>query len=126
MPTSPRIEKARALVRRIRDALDDAELGKVMATIDARDVESGARHGIVVVSPPKLTAPTFRYVELEWELHVIAGPATDYLAAWARIDTIIQALIDADVELTDAEPGQFQPHRGEPLWAYTATLTESD
>jgi hypothetical protein len=125
--TAPRIESAHGLVAEIREALDASDLQAVGATLDATEVESGARHGVVVVAAPKLTfAGPFEMVSAAFELHVVAGPADDWLGAWERIDTIVQALVDGHVNLADGEPSAFQPMHGDALPAYTLTLNDLD
>lgn len=122
---APRIERAQRLVDELRDVLDAAGLDKVIATFDAQRVPSGSRNGIVVVGPPKLTfAPPF--TEAEFSLHVIAGPADNYLAAWERIDTIIAALDAGGINLADGEPGAYEVMNGSPIPAYTLTLNDLD
>lgn len=123
--TSPRIEHAEALVLQLKSILTAAGLPEVVCSLRVQDADSGARHGVVVVAPPemKFEAP-FGDVQIEFEVYVIAGPATNYIAAWDRIDTIIQAFVDADVNLKDAKPTTYEPHRGDPLNAYVLTLNE--
>lgn len=124
---APRIQQAKALVAALRDALDAADLEDVMATTDALLVPSGARHGIVVVAAPKLDfSGGFRSVATAWEIHVVAGPVDNYLAAWERIDTIIQSLIDGDLNLSSGEPGGYGTHQGDVLPAYTLTTNDLD
>jgi len=122
----PRVDRAAELVAELRGYLDAADLPKVMATLDARDIGSGARHGIIVVSPPRLKFPTWNQVLAEWDVHVIAGPPDNYLAAWALIDTIVDTLHAAGLPMETAEAGQFEPLAGPPLWAYTISFTESN
>jgi hypothetical protein len=122
--SSPRIQEAAALVQTITDALSAAGLApRAIATTDPAQVPSGARYGVVLVAPPALAFPTWEGVEATWSLHIIAGTPTDQLAAWATIDGIIQALVDArTLSLEDAEPGQFAQLNGPALPAYTITL----
>jgi len=124
--TSPRIQEADELVATVAAALESAGLDKATATADAGHVPSAARHGVVLVTPPTLSFPTFHQVDTTWTLHVVAGPATDYLAAWATLDAILQALIDAQLNMDEAEPGQFaQANNAPALPAYTITLNPS-
>jgi hypothetical protein len=120
---SPRIEEAKALVARLQEIFD-TEDPKVLVTLNADHVPSGSRHGVVLVAPPTLRLPNFALVEATWELHVVAGPPTNYLAAWERIDSIVQVLIEAALNIDKAEPGMFQPNTGPALNAYTLTLNE--
>lgn len=120
--SSPRIQEATELVATIAAALDAAGLDTATATMDAGLVPSAARNGVVLVTPPTLTFPTFAQLEATWTLHVVAGPPTDYLSAWATLDAIIQALFAAQLNMDEAEPGQFAQANGAPLPAYTITL----
>ena len=117
-----RLEQGAALVLKLGAALIAAGLPKALATLDAAHVASGSRHGVLVVSPGTLTFDGWEDPVMAWEVHVIAGPATDYLAAWAKIDAIISALVAARINLKSGDPGSFQPLQGEPLPAYTLTL----
>ena len=125
--TAPRVAQALAIVQDIRDALDAAGLHDVLATIDAAQVPSGARHGIVVVAAPRLTFEgSFQSVQAAFELHVIAGTITDYLGSWDRIDSIIQALVDGNLNLRDGEAGGYDAMNGDPIPCYTLTLNDLD
>lgn len=123
---SPRIEQALALVADLQAALTTAGLTDAVATMNAAEVPSGSRHGCVVVAAPELTFETWNDPTPLWEVHVVAGPATDYLAAWNTIDTIIQALVTAHINLKTGSPGQYQPFQGVALPAYTLTLNPLD
>jgi hypothetical protein len=125
---SPRIAKAHEIVDDLRAALDAAGLQAVTATLDAGLIASGARDGIVVVAAPKLDfsagygAPAAIY-----EVHVIAGPADNYLVAWDRLDTIVEALVAGQINLNRGEPGGYADERlAAPLPAYTLTLNDLD
>ena len=123
--TAPRLAQARALETDVRDALDAADLHEVIATLDANLIPSGSRAGIVVIAAPKLTFDgPFGDVQTAFELHVVAGPADDYLRAWDRIDTIIQALVDGRINLRDGEAGSYQPQHGSAIPAYTLTMND--
>lgn len=125
--TAPRLQQAAALVTDVRGALDADGLHKVTATTDAALIPSGARHGVVVVAAPELTfAGPFGDVQAAFELHVIAGPADNYLAAWETIDGIIQALVDGDINLAAGKPGAYAAIDGSTLPAYTLTLNDLD
>lgn len=124
---TPRIAQAEALCAAVRAALDAAALTRVGATLDATEVAHGLVPGIVVVSAPKLTFDgAFGDVQAEYELHVIAGPVDDYLQAWGYIDVIIQALVDADINLRSGEPGAFELQYGDAVPCYTLTLNDLD
>lgn len=123
-----RLDKARALAADVQAVIHAAGLTKALATVDAAHIPSGSRYGIVVVSPPELTFETFGGdPALVWELHIIAGPAENYLAAWERIDEILAALEDSDLPLSTAKPGAWESvTNGPDLPAYTVTLYPID
>lgn len=124
-----RLDKAKALVAEVQAALDAApDLEKVLASIDAAIVPSASRHGVVIVSAPDLEFELFGdEAAITWELHVIAGPPGNYLAAWERIDQIITALAESSLPLYRAKPGAFQPDStGPAIPAYTVTLHPTD
>jgi hypothetical protein len=123
---APRLEQAAALVADVQAALAAADLPKALATLDANKALSASRHGAVIVGPPDLTFPTWGECLPEFELHVIAGPAADYLAAWDKIDQIIEALALAHINLASGKPGQYQPLQGPALPCYTLTLNPLD
>ncbi|WP_104136573.1 hypothetical protein [Cryobacterium sp. Y62] len=123
---SPRIEQGLALVTLLQAALTDAGLTKAIATMNAAEVPSGSRYGVVVVAAPELDFATWNDPTPLWEVHVVAGPATDYLAAWDTIDTIIQAFVVAQINLKTGTPGQYQPFQGVALPAYTLSLNPLD
>ena len=134
--TSPRHQQALDLVERIQsiidavndpdplvpDGLQDAE--KITVTIDPTLVPSGSRHGIVLVALPTLSSPNFAAIDVKWEVHVIAGPADNWIAAWDRIDSILQVLFDGNVNIDSAEPANYPALNGPPIPAYTLTLNE--
>jgi hypothetical protein len=125
MASHPRVDRALELVDQLRELLDAAGLQDVMASMDANDVASGSRHGIVLVSPAVLTFPNSYQVDVSWEIHLIAGPPENYLEAWKVLDQLIEVLADGSrLPIDRAEPGQFQPLNGAPLWAFTLFLTE--
>lgn len=125
--TSPRLAQAETLRAALADALTAAGMLKALATLDAGDVPSGSRHGVVVVSAPSLNFEnSWTDAVATFEVHVIAGPAADYLAAWETIDLIIDALHKAQINIATGVPGAYQPHQGAPLPAYTLTLNPLD
>lgn len=119
---TPRIDQAEAMKTDLRGMLDDATLDKVTVSLDPLDIPSGARHGIVVISPPDLTFTTFTQTEAAYELSVIAGPADNMLAAWRTLDAIIEALRVGGLDLATARGDMFKPQHGSPLPGYTLTL----
>lgn len=122
---SPRYDEAEQLVATIQAAV--AALPSVTVTLDPGEVPSGSRSGVVLVTPPDLAFPTWDETESTWELVVVAGTLTNYLAAWKLIDSIIDAIETAQsVNLDSAEPGRFQPpNNAAALPAYTLTLNPS-
>ena len=123
--TSPRILQVQDLVKQLQAAVTAAGLTKVTVGYDAAKVPSAARYGAVVAGPPRLTAETFGELVATFEVHVIAGPADNYLVAWDTIDTIIEALFAGQINIKAAEPGQYAALNGPPLPAYTLTLNPS-
>jgi len=126
MADAPRLDQADELVLAVRDALDAAGLDKVHATINAAEIPSGAANGVVVVAAPKLDFATWADPVVEWELHAIAGPADNYLAAWRVLDKILQALHAAELNLKRAEPGGYAQLNGPVLPSYTITLNDPE
>ncbi|WP_314148235.1 hypothetical protein [uncultured Leifsonia sp.] len=125
MPEST-LDLARQLVDDVRAALDAAGLEGVHATLDANEIPSAARNGVVCVSPPTVTFETWNDPAPAFELNAVAGPADNYLAAWERLDRILRALHSGELNLKRAEPGGFQPSNGSVLPAYTITLNEME
>jgi hypothetical protein len=126
MSDVPRLDQAAELVLDIRAALDAAGLDKVHATVNAAEVPSGAPNGVVVVAAPKLDFASWGEPAVEWELHAIAGPADNYLAAWSVLDRILQALHAAALNLKRAEPGGYAQLNGPVLPSYTITLNDPE
>lgn len=122
MATAPRIANAQALKASIRTMLDTAELTAVMVSLDPLDIPSGSRRGIVVISPPDLTFTTFTQTEVTHELAAIAGPADNILAAWERLDEIIEALRAGGLDMTTARGDMFAAKNGPNLPGYTIAL----
>lgn len=121
MPT-PRIDAAEELKSELRAMLAAAALSDVTVTLDALDIPSGSRHGVVVISPPDLTFPTFTQTEVAYELAAIAGPADNLRAAWERLDAILEAFRIGELDMATARGDMFQPKNGSPLPGYTITL----
>lgn len=113
------------MLAQIEAAIADADdLDNVMVSLDFGDVASGSRHGIVLLTPPTLTSENYALLTPQWEVHIIAGPANNYLAAWSRIDWILQALFDANLNIERAEPSNFPSKDAGTLPAYSITLNE--
>lgn len=124
---TPRLDAADDLVAEVQAALAAAGLVKAHATKNAAEIPSGARYGVVVVSPPALTFDTWTSTTATWELHLVAGPANDYLAAWATLDGLIEALVAAGINVAKAEPGGYAPSAQAPILpSYTLTLNPLD
>ncbi|MDF2826870.1 MAG: hypothetical protein K0R01_153 [Mycobacterium sp.] len=124
MPT-PRIDHAEQLRDKLREVLDAQNLPDVAATIDARDIPSGARHGIVVISPPDLEFTTYTQTSADTELSVVAGPADNLLAAWRKLDAILEALRLGGIPMLSARGDLFRQHHGDPLPGYTVRMSPS-
>jgi hypothetical protein len=124
--TSPRVLRADEILEEILDSLAADSLAGVTVTLDPGLVSKSLALGVVVITPPDLTFPTFTLTETTWELWVIAGPAQDIRAAWSRIDSIAGAIARglAGVTTARAESYQLSPTSA-PVPAYVLTLTES-
>lgn len=123
--TGPRLQYAEQLVTQLQATLIAvADTAKVHVTMNPEEVASGATNGVVMVALPVLTSPNFAQLDVKWEVHVIAGPATNWLVAWDRIDTILQVLFDGQLNIASADPANFAGLNGAPLPAYTLTLNE--
>lgn len=123
---SPRLEQAAKLVTLVGAAFTDAGLDKATATTNALHVTSGARHGIAVIAPPSLTFPDWDAPAVEWTVHLVAGPANDFLASWEKLDALLEALFAAQLNLKSAEPAGYETREGTVIPAYTVTLNPLD
>lgn len=121
MPT-PRIDYADQLRDEITSMLVNAGISKVTVTLDPIDIPSGSRHGVIVISPPDLAFPTFAHTDADYELAVVAGPADNLLAAWRRLDEILDALQAGQLDMQHARGDMFAPKAGPQLPGYTITL----
>lgn len=103
------IERAEDITAEVNAHLVAAGIDDATVTTDLLKVPAALANGpVVVVQPPKLKYITaYGDADATWELFVIAGPTFDRLAAWARIDGIMDALA-TPMNLTDAEPATFQ------------------
>lgn len=108
----------------VREALDADGLSDVHSTVDAAEIPSAARAGVVCVSPPVYTFQTWGEPQIAWELTAVCGPPDNYLAAWDQLDRIVRALHAGQLNLARAEPGSYQPITGPALPAYTITLND--
>lgn len=119
---APRIVQANAKAAQLRVMLAAAGLDKVTVTLDAREIASAARNGVIVISPPDLTFETFTITEATYELSVIAGPADNLLHAWETLDSIIEALRVGQLDMTTARGDMFAPTGSAALPGYTINL----
>lgn len=123
---SPRILSAEALKAALEGILDDA-YPAVVVTLDHAIVPSAARGaGCILIDPPELAFETYESTEASFEIHVIYGDLTQPRAAWERIDSIIAALEDGELNMRSASPGSYAPIQGNPLPAYTIKLNPLD
>ena len=123
--TGPRLHTAQQLVERIQALLTaDEATAKVHATMNPDEITSGATNGVVMVSLPTLSSPNFAQLDVKWEVHVISGPANNWLAAWDRLDTILEVLFEGQLNIDTAEPANYPAKNGPALPAYTITLNE--
>lgn len=122
MSATPRVTFAEALKTELLEDLAAQGLPLVHVTLDPREIVSGSRHGVIVITPPNLSFPSYTEVSELWELSVIAGPADNLEAAWTTLDAIIHALFMTNYDLNSAEGFTFQPKTGAPLPGYTVTL----
>ena len=119
---TPRITRANEIATLTRAMLAAEGLDKVTVTLDPLAILSGSRHGVIVISPPDLTFPTFEQTGAAWELSAIAGPADNMLAAWETLDAILEALRTGGLDMATARGDMFAPQHGSPLPGYTITL----
>lgn len=123
--TSPRVIRAEEILTEIRDLLDTAGLDQVHVTINPAEIAKTIPAGVVVLTPPDLTFPTFHITDTSWEIWAITGPAQEILAAWSNLDAIVDTLA-AGLEVTGARADSYQPPGGStPVPAYVLTLTET-
>lgn len=121
---TPRIDAAEQLRTRIETALK-SELPDAIATLNSLEVGSAARHGAALIIPPELEFPTGgTEFNASWQVHLVAGPARDYLQAWPLLDWMIEILLEHGFPITKATAASFQPQMGDTLPAYTLTIPE--
>ncbi|AMB58241.1 hypothetical protein [Microterricola viridarii] len=121
MPT-PRLDQATEYLDAIKAAMLAADLPDVLVTLDALKIPSAARHGVIVITPPAIEFPSYTQAEIDWELGLVAGPATDLERAWRQLDAMLDALTTAQLPLERADPGSLPQQGGPALPAYTVTL----
>lgn len=120
------IEATEEVVQRVREALVAEAIDDFVATLDLLEIPPALAAGkpVVAIQPPKLEFLNYHTADAEFELIVIAGPYADRLAAWKVIDPIVHAL-QAPMNITKAEPANFQ-HPSLPDYpAYVLTFTDS-
>lgn len=123
--TAPTVRAAGLLTAQIRTALQEADLGSTVVSLEGRDMtgHTVSRHGGVLVSAPRMEWPRYdTEADLTWTLLVVAGPPDRQLDAWQQIDTIIAALVAAELPVTRAEPIGVDPIDGPRMPAYQVTL----
>lgn len=118
--TTPRIVDAGLLVERLELALEG--IPGATATLDYAKATNGARRGVALVTPPRLKFPAGTVYEAAWPVHLVAGPARDPEAAWEKLDLMLEAVLEAGLPVTEAEPSAYNTAQGESLPAYTITI----
>lgn len=123
--TSPRLDASNALVADLTAIIAASDLedkADITVTNRAGLVESASRHGCVFVDFPTLSSENFADLQPEFQVHIIGGTPTDELSAFARIDSIIQALHEGNLNIRSGEPGNWPTQGGLRIPAYTLTL----
>jgi hypothetical protein len=121
------LERADTIADTIRAAVEAAgsTLAGVTVTLDALDIPSGSRAGVVAILPPVLNFSTYDQTEADWSVIVVAGPATNMPAAWRRLDDIIAAIRTTAIPFETAVPDSYQGQDKQATPAYMLTLTET-
>ena len=122
--TSPRILQAQQIVAQIEAIIADSDLDKITVTLDSKLVPSGSRNGVILVGLPDLRSDNFATLAPSWTVNIIAGPPDNYLAAWDRIDTILEVLFQGELNIDTATPSNFPALTGAAIPAYTLNLNE--
>lgn len=128
--TSPRVTRGRELLAELPGMLAAANLdghAEVTITDDVRKLDKAKLlPGIIVLQPvPSLTFPAPGIVAISWQLLIVAGPADDVLAAWDRLDALLEALRVGGLHIESAEPGDYpRPDNPVPLPGYTVTVAD--
>ena len=124
MATSPRIDHANELRAQLEQIMTaDPDLASVIVSLDPLDIPSGIRNGIVIISPPDLEFPAYWQTDVQSELAVIAGPTDNLLAAWTRLDQIVEAIRTSPIPVLTARGDMFKTKSGESVPGYTLTMT---
>ena len=124
--SGPRVERARQIMADLLESLEAAGLDDVTVTFDGTKVPAASRlrsGSVILLKPPSLTFPTYDSTEIEWSVVIVSGPHNNVLAAWDRIDTIIEALAP-QMDFADATPADFQPLEGPTIPAYALTYND--
>lgn len=113
---------AAELVERIQGILG----ADVTVTMDPLDIvpSLSSMRPVVAVNPPDMDFITWTATEMEWEVHVIAGPVADRNAAWLTLDGLVHTLAEP-LAVATAKTASFA-HPGAPEYpAYVLTFTET-
>src|SRR5690606_29939413 len=118
----PRYRYGAELRQACRAAFDAAGLTQVTVTSNALDIPSAALHGVLVITPPDLTFPTFEQYEQTFEAVAIAGPFDNLDHAWKTLDRMLEALLQANLNLREATADTFTLKAQLPLAGYSITF----
>lgn len=89
-------------------------------TTARNDLDAG--RAVVIVKPPRLEYPTFGTTNAEWSVIVAAGPADDYVAAWDRLDEVLDAIAQP-LGAESAEPSTYKVSDTKGYPAYVLKIT---
>lgn len=108
----------------ILDTVDG--VGGVSATTDPRLIPNLLAGGdlCVVVNPPTREFTTWHEQEWTWDVWIVAGPANDLEAAWARLDAAVDALA-TPLEVATARPDAFADQQRAQYPAFVLTITSN-
>ena len=123
--TAPRYDQYLEYKTACEAALEAAGLDQVHVTAEASEIESAARHGVLVFPPPELNFTTYDMYEARWEVIALAGPADNLEHAWRTLDEIIEALFQANLNLATATPDSFTVKGTTALPGYSITFNPS-
>lgn len=118
MSTIAQAEALRAKVEAAVGPLAD------IVTLDGGGIKPQTR-AAVIVQPPEIEFATFSQRDISFKLTIAAGPATQPLVAWERIDLIIDALEAAHINLKSGSPATLDLAGAGTLPAYQITLNPS-
>lgn len=121
--------RASELVTIIQTQADTDGDDKVLVTKDLHRIPSAAPRGVICLVAPRWDMTDgFDDAELDWTILLVAGPAADYDAAWARLDALLKLVLRTGLPIDDAVPETFtnRVQGGEQNWpAYLLTFTET-